>query len=96
MLRDYQVKAIDETRAHITAGRRRPLIVAPTGAGKTTIASAIIHSALSRGSKIVFMAHRRELINQPSARLDALGVDHGIIMGDHWRAPLLSKIELRN
>lgn len=33
-LRDYQIKAIEDLRAHIRAGYKRLLLVAPTGSGK--------------------------------------------------------------
>lgn len=85
ILRPFQQKAINELRDWIRASSKRLLLVAPTGAGKTTIAAAMIHSAIAKGSKILFIAHRKELIDQASARLDGLGVDHGIIMANHWR-----------
>ena len=44
-LRPYQVDVIDRVAAEIAAGRRKPLIVAPTGSGKTVIAAAIIAEA---------------------------------------------------
>lgn len=85
-LRDYQIQGVNEIRERIRAGFRRVLRVLPTGGGKTTEAAYIIQSAVARGSKIVFLAHCRELIDQCSARLDGLGVDHGIIMADHPRS----------
>jgi DNA repair protein RadD len=85
VLRPFQQTAIGELRGWIRFGSKRLLLVAPTGAGKTTIAAAMIHSAIAKGSKILFLAHRKELIDQASARLDGLGVDHGIIMANHWR-----------
>jgi len=33
MLRDYQLRAIESLRQEIRAGRRRLVLVAPTGAG---------------------------------------------------------------
>lgn len=86
ILRDYQVDGVNEIRNRVRSGYRRILRVLPTGGGKTSEAAHIIDSARARGSKIVFLAHRRELIDQASARLDGLGVDHGIIMADHPRA----------
>ena len=83
-LRPYQATALDETsnafRAH-----RRVLLVAPTGAGKTTIAAEVIRRAVERGKRLVFLAHRKELIEQCSTRLDQFGIDHGVIMADHRR-----------
>lgn len=85
ILRDYQLTGENEIRARIRAGYRRVLYVLPTGGGKTTVAASIINQARAKGSKILFLAHRRELISQCSERLDGLGVDHGIIMANHPR-----------
>lgn len=85
-LRPYQQEALDALRAHMLEGRQRLLLVAATGAGKTTIAAAMIGSAVARGRKVLFLAHRKELIDQCSARLDGEGIDHGVIMAGHPRA----------
>jgi superfamily II DNA or RNA helicase len=79
MLRDYQVQAIARVEAEIAAGRKRPLLVATTGAGKTVIAGAYIAAEAARGQRALFLAHRRELIEQASRKLYAVGIDHGII-----------------
>jgi superfamily II DNA or RNA helicase len=67
------------------------MIVAPTGSGKTTIAAHIIASAAQRGSRVLFVAHRRELIAQAYNRLMQLGVresDLGVLMAqDRRRRP---------
>jgi len=84
-LRPYQLDAIERTRAEIRSGRKRVVIVAPCGAGKTSIACSIIESAVAKGNRAIFVAHRKELVGQASARLDSIGIDHGIIMADHER-----------
>lgn len=76
---DYQESAIQATRECIRNGKKRVVIVAPTGAGKTTIAAEIIHSAVEKGSPVLFLAHRKELIDQASARLSLYGIEHGVI-----------------
>jgi hypothetical protein len=48
-LRDYQAKAIEDLRASLKAGRRRPVLQLPVGAGKTRVAAEIIGLALSKG-----------------------------------------------
>jgi DNA repair protein RadD len=78
-LRPYQSEVIARYNAEVAAGRRRCLMVAPTGAGKTVIAGAIVAAAASTGGRVLFLAHRRELVQQASAKLHAVGVDHGII-----------------
>ena len=86
-LRDYQVEAIKNARAELASGKKRVLIVAPTGSGKTVVAAAIIRSAVEKGKRIVFLAHRKELITQTSEKLHAFGVRHGIIKAGFAAAP---------
>ncbi len=81
-LRPYQSAAIAEAREKLRAGAKRCLIICPTGGGKTVVAADIIHSATQKGSRSLFLAHRRELILQASQKLHRFGVRHGIIMGN--------------
>ena len=70
MLRKYQVEMIDALRAAIKAGNRRVILVAPTGAGKGTIASqGIAAPAAARGHRVLAIAGRLELINQLAERM---------------------------
>lgn len=62
--RPYQLDAVQRVRQHIRAGRRRVLCVAPTGAGKTVVASHITECSVDLGNRVLFLAHRRELISQ--------------------------------
>jgi DNA repair protein RadD len=87
-LRPYQIDAIAAIDAVIAAGKRRPLLVAPTGAGKTVIFAAIIKRAADNGQRVIVLAHRREIIAQTSLKLSAHGVEHGII-----RAGLVMDLE---
>ena len=90
-LRPYQQQAVDAVRARVQAGVRRVVIVAPTGSGKTTIAAHLIAKAVHNGARVLFMAHRRELITQAYNRLVQLGVPEvqlGVMMGaDPRRCP---------
>ena len=79
-LRDYQVDVIGRSRGRIVQGARRVLIQAPTGAGKTHIACEIIRCAVAKGSRVLFLVHRRRLVRQISERLELFGVYHGVIM----------------
>jgi superfamily II DNA or RNA helicase len=63
----------------VGAGRRRILLVAPTGSGKTVTAGATIAEAVRSGERVLFLAHRHELIMQASAKLHDFGIDHGVI-----------------
>ena len=84
-LRPYQSQMLEDTRACIRAGIRRVLVVLATGGGKTVIASHMIQGAVQRSLRCVFMAHRKELIDQCSRKLDENGIPHGIIKAGHWR-----------
>ena len=79
-LRPYQNDIIIKYREALAAARRRVLIVAPTAAGKTILAVAIILDALNQGKRVQFLAHRRELIVQASRKLHEAGCDHGILL----------------
>ena len=85
VLRDYQVRALDGLRAQLRAGRRRPLLVSPTGSGKTVTAAELVRSAVAKGSRVLVVAHLKEIIDQTSAKLDAYSVPHGVIQASHWR-----------
>jgi DNA repair protein RadD len=52
-LRSYQRDIIAELDEAIAAGKRRVILVAPTGAGKTIIAAAIIKAAIAPKSSEV-------------------------------------------
>jgi DNA repair protein RadD len=79
-LHQFQQDAVAELERHIAEGRRRLLLVAPTGSGKTVIASELIRRWVAQYRRSLFLAHRREIIDQTSAKLTANGVRHGIIM----------------
>lgn len=76
-LRPYQRQAIDELDAAVADGARAPLLVAPTGSGKTVIAAALIRRS---DGPALFLAPRRELVHQTRRALQAAGVAHGVIM----------------
>ncbi len=89
--RPYQLAGVEQIRNEIRAGSKRVLFVLATGGGKTVVASHIVASAVARGKRVLFVAHRRELINQAYAKLVANGLaenDVGVIMsGDKRRRP---------
>lgn len=78
-LRGYQRAALAETRAAIVSGKRRPLIVLPTGGGKTCLGTEMARGHLERKpeNRVVWLAHRRELVAQGAATLQRAGLDVG-------------------
>ena len=87
-LHQFQQDAVAEIERHIAEGRRRLLLVAPTGSGKTVITSELIRRWVAQYRRILFLAHRREIIDQTSAKLTANGVRHGIIMSQVSPRPM--------
>src|SRR5437016_3556076 len=91
----HQQRAIADVDAAVLAGRRAPLLVLPTGAGKTVIAAERIRREVAAGGSALFVAPRRELIYQTSAKLDAIGVEHGVLLaGADERAGLAAPVQV--
>jgi DNA repair protein RadD len=63
-LRPYQERALSECRRLVGEGYRAPLIVSPTGTGKTRIGASIAAGHLAKGGRVLWLAHRTELIEQ--------------------------------
>lgn len=82
MLRDYQKSAIDDLRVAYRDGAKAPLLVLPTGGGKTYVFCEIARAARKRGN-VLILVHRAELLAQSSASLSALGVPHGCVAPRH-------------
>jgi len=78
-LRHYQQAAVDGVRDSFRAGRRRPLLVAPTGSGKTVIFSYVTASAAAKGNRTLILVHRAELLEQCHRSLESMDVPHGLI-----------------
>lgn len=85
-LRPYQQAAVDAARAHLQSGARSVLVVAPTGAGKGTIAAHLLGAAAARGRRALFLVHRSELVRDIASRIAREGVGRvSVEMGDETR-----------
>ena len=73
-LRPYQIEAV-----RAAEGAKRIVLCAPTGSGKTVIAVELIARELAAGRRVLFAAHRRELIRQPFCKLIRYGIDPDLI-----------------
>jgi len=83
-LRPYQLHAVAKARALMSEGKKSICLVAPTGSGKTVVAAHVIHSALSKSKRVLFLAHRRELIDQCAAKLRDLGIwNYNVVLSGH-------------
>lgn len=87
-LRPRQVRAIEDVRSAYRNGFRAPVLVAPTGFGKTHTTAVIVRSSIERGNRVWFMAHLREILDDTSRKLSAEGIRHGHIMAGHITDPM--------
>src|SRR5258707_6333486 len=78
-LRDYQGRGVDGIRKSFRAGNRAPLMVGPTGMGKTVVLAYIAAGASGKGRRTIIGAHRFELLSQISNALSQFGIEHGMI-----------------
>jgi DNA repair protein RadD len=78
-LRHYQQDAVNGIRESFMKGCRAPLLVLPTGGGKTVVFSYIAASTSARGKRVLILVHRVELLRQTSSKLTEAGVYHGLI-----------------
>lgn len=80
-LRDYQADLVAATRAALrnADNKKRVLLQAPTGAGKTAIATAITELSSQRLRRVWFICHRAELVEQTSLTYTKFGVPHTFI-----------------
>ena len=70
-LRDYQQDLLDKIFMNLAVGYRRPLVVAPCGAGKSYIFAELIRR--TKGEALI-LTHRQELKRQHEELLRKLGV----------------------
>ena len=77
-LRPYQQEAIAAIEAGIDRGIRRPLVVIPTGAGKTIIFASLI---ARRGGSALVLAHRDELLRQAADKITQADPTLGLGVG---------------
>lgn len=71
MLRDYQQDLLDKTFSSFKQGYRRPLVVAPCGAGKSYLFAELIRRT---NGEALILTHRQELKQQHEQLLQNLGI----------------------
>jgi DNA repair protein RadD len=92
-LRPHQRQAIEMLKQSLRSGKRRPVLQAPTGFGKTRLAAAIIEGALAKGKRVIFTVPARLLVHQTLEAFWNDGVRNiGVIQGHHmmtdWSRPV--------
>ncbi len=68
-LRPYQNEANDRIQEEWASGVKKTLLVLPTGLGKTVTFSDLTKQLVSKGERVLIMAHRGELLDQAADKL---------------------------
>jgi DNA repair protein RadD len=87
-LRPYQREVIEDFHRVVAAGRKRIILVAPTGSGKTIIGADIIDTITRAQKRVLVLAHRREIVAQTVEKVRARGLGCGIIQAGVRPRPL--------
>lgn len=93
-LRPWQEEAVEAIRGHFRAGRKNVLLVAPTGSGKTVIASHLVGETYGNRKRAVFVCDRIPLIDQTSATFDRYEIPHGVVQATHWRSRAWERVQV--
>lgn len=94
-LRPRQETTFNELRAAVGAGIKRPMIQAPTGFGKTVLASHIIKEALKKGKRVMFCVPAISLIDQSVESFEADGINCiGVIQSNHPRTDYSQPVQV--
>ena len=75
-LYDYQQSLVNQARQAYADGFKAPCIVAPCGAGKSIMIAEIIKLTTNNHKQVLFLVHRKELLDQIENTL----VNHGVNM----------------
>ena len=84
-LRSYQEQTLIALREGFAKGKKAQILYAPTGAGKTEMAIALMAATKTKGNKAAMLLDRVVLCDQTSKRLDKYDIDHGVMQSGHWR-----------
>ena len=68
----YQSEANAAAWQYIGSGQGNPLIVLPTGAGKSIVIALLIRQAVEWGQRVLVLAHRKELLQQNAEKIERL------------------------
>lgn len=71
LLRPYQEAAVNDA-CNALDKHNNTIVVAPTGAGKTIMLSALVGKRFKDGKKILIIQHRDELVNQNKDKFERI------------------------
>lgn len=68
-LRPYQQEAKTAVQQQWANGKKKTLLVLPTGTGKTIVFSKLAEDCVRKGERVLILAHRGELLDQAADKL---------------------------
>lgn len=74
-LHDYQEELVTRAKQSFVDGYKSPCIVSPCGSGKSVIIAEIARKTTLKGNQVLFLVHRKELIDQIKNTFEFHGVD---------------------
>ncbi len=84
-LRPYQQEAVDMIDECFRTNKRRVILWAQMGAGKSEIACHMVKRCVDYNFPAVLVVRGRELVKNLSQRLDNWKIPHSVYMADHYR-----------
>ncbi|WFD53085.1 DEAD/DEAH box helicase [Lactobacillus phage S16] len=63
-LRTYQIKLINDLKESLAKGNKNVMVQSPAGSGKSVTMAEIARKATKRRNFVLFIVHRRELVDQ--------------------------------
>ena len=93
-LRGYQEETLEALRKGFADGHKAQILYAPTGAGKTEMAIALLEATKKKMNRSAMILDRLVLCNQTSERLDKYKIDHGMMVAGHWRYRPTERIQV--
>lgn len=77
-LRPYQEAALSALYEYLKAQDQNPCVVIPTGGGKTHVIAKLCADAVAWGSRVLILAHRKELLEQNAEKIGLYAPDVGV------------------
>ena len=78
-LRNYQQKTVNDVYHSMKRGNRRIVVQQPPRTGKTVIMAEIARRATQKGNRVMFIIHRKEVLNQARETFKVQEVDLSLI-----------------
>lgn len=93
-LRECQKLAHALLREGAAAGKRRQVVMMPTGSGKTLLALFLIWQSMLKGKRCLFICDRNSLIEQTIDVCDRIGFVFGVVQARHSRMNLHENFQI--